>query len=97
MKGKEKELIWELLKNLDFGDRDHSFSTFAKFSEKLSFYPLGLTRNRAHQGVRNVSFSNIWDFIIAVRLYGQWLWHDFMAKALKQDQAVGLELNRSAM
>ena len=34
---------------------DHSFCTFAKFSEKLTF--LNLLRTCAYQGVRNVSFS----------------------------------------
>ena len=37
---------------------DHSFSTFAKFSEKLNIsYPLIPARTCAYQGVRNVSFS----------------------------------------
>ena len=39
-------------------NKDHLFSMFAKFSEKLTFlYPLIHTRTCAYQGVRNVSFS----------------------------------------
>ena len=37
-------------------DRRHSFNTYTKFSEKLSFYPLIRTRKYAYQRVRNVSF-----------------------------------------
>ena len=40
-------------------ERNHSFCTYAKFSEKLTFftlYPLH-TRTCAYQGVINVSFS----------------------------------------
>ena len=41
----------------DHSFRDHSFSTYAKFSEKLIFLtPLIGTRAYSYQGVRNVSF-----------------------------------------
>ena len=37
---------------------DHSFSTFAKFSQRTNIsYPLLRTRTCANQGLRNVSFS----------------------------------------
>ena len=40
--------------------RDHSFSTYGKFSEKTSIsYPLIHTRMFAYQEVRNVCFSEI--------------------------------------
>ena len=37
-------------------DRDHSFSTYAKLSEKLTFLPLIRARTYAYEGV-NVNFS----------------------------------------
>ena len=40
--------------------RDHSFSTYAKFSEKLTFLDV---RTRAHQEV-NVSFSENFAYIL---------------------------------
>ena len=41
-----------------FPAKDHSFSTFAKFSEKLTFLtPLIGTLICVYQGVRDVSFS----------------------------------------
>ena len=36
---------------------DHSFSTFVKFSGKLTFLPLIRTRTYAYEGVRNINFS----------------------------------------
>ena len=39
-------------------ERDHSFSNYSQFSEKLTFLtPLIRTRTFAYQGFRNVSFS----------------------------------------
>ena len=37
--------------------RDHSFSTFHKFSKKLTFFTSWYTRTWVYQGVRNVGFS----------------------------------------
>ena len=45
---------------------DHSFSTYVKFSEKLTFPPpppLIRTRTCAYQGVRNVSFSENFAYV----------------------------------
>ena len=45
--------------------RDYSFSTCAKFSEKLTFLtPLIRTRTCAYQGVRNVSFSEYVAYVL---------------------------------
>ena len=45
--------------------RDHSFSTYAKFSEKTNVsYPLIRTRTCAYQGVRNVSFSENFAYVL---------------------------------
>ena len=45
-------------KDFNFDDCDHSFSKFAKFSEKPTFLtPLIRTRTDAYQGLRNISFS----------------------------------------
>ena len=44
--------------NLKDYSGDHSFSTYTKFSEKLTFLtPPICIRTRAYQGVRNISFS----------------------------------------
>ena len=47
LKGKTNQQISKMFRN-----SDHSFSTYAKFSEKLTF----LTRTCSYQGVRNASF-----------------------------------------
>ena len=45
--------------------RNHSFSTYEKFSEKLTFLnPLIRTRTCAYQRVRNVSFSENFAYIL---------------------------------
>ena len=52
-----KKMFWLL--------RDHPFSTYAKFSEKLTFLtPLIRTRMCAYQGVRNVSFSENFVYVL---------------------------------
>ena len=45
---------------------DHLFSTYAKFSEKLTFLPPPLipTRTCAYQGVRNVSFLENFPYLL---------------------------------
>ena len=54
------------LYNLDaFKSSDHSFSAYAKFSEKTNIsHPLIRTRTCTYQGLRNVSFSEN-DYLIA--------------------------------
>ena len=48
-------------------NRDHSFSTFTKFSEKRTFLrPLIHTHPSAYQGVRNVSF--FWKTLLTISL-----------------------------
>ena len=45
--------------------RDHSFSTYAKFSEKTNIsHPLIRTRTCAYQGERNVSFSENFAYVL---------------------------------
>ena len=45
--------------------RDHSFSTYAKFCEKLAFFdPLIRTRTCPYQGVRNVSSSENFAYVL---------------------------------
>ena len=47
------------------GQRDHSFSTCADFHEKLTFLPpLMRTGVCAYQGVRNVSFSGNFAYVL---------------------------------
>ena len=55
-----------LLYNLDaFKSTDHSFSAYAKFSEKTNIsHPLIRTQTCTYQGLRNVSFSEN-DYLIA--------------------------------
>ena len=50
----------------NIGNRDHSFSTYAKISEKLTFptHTLIHTLTCASQGVRNVSFSEKFAHVI---------------------------------
>ena len=43
---------------------NHSFSTYAQFSEKLTFLTLIRTRTCAYQGVRNVSFSENFAYLL---------------------------------
>ena len=38
---------------------DYTFSTYAKFSEKLTSYTLMGIRSYVYQGVKNVSFSEV--------------------------------------
>ena len=42
----------------------HSFSTYAKFSERLTSSPLIRTRTCACQGVRNASFSENFAYVL---------------------------------
>ena len=44
--------------------RDHSFSTYAKFSEKLIFLTPIHTRTCAYQGIRNVSLSENFAYVL---------------------------------
>ena len=44
--------------------RDHSFSTYSEFSGELTFFPLISTRTCAYQGVRNVSFSENFAYVL---------------------------------
>ena len=44
--------------------RDHSFSTYAIFSEKLNIYPLKRTCTYAYQGVRNGRFSENFAYLL---------------------------------
>ena len=43
---------------------DYSFSTYARFSEKLFLPPDTYTRAQAYQGVKNVSFSKNFAYIL---------------------------------
>ena len=54
MYGSDLENLSEDLEN---SVRDHSFSTFAKLSEKLTFLFPSYAHVWAYQGLRNVSFS----------------------------------------
>ena len=48
-----------------FGFRGHPFSTYTKFSEKLIFLtPLIRTRTCTYQGVRNVTFSENFAYVL---------------------------------
>ena len=51
-----------LLPRIEFFIRRHPLSTYAKFSEKLTF--LNLWDTCAHQGVRNVSFSENFAYVL---------------------------------
>ena len=46
-----------------FAMKDYAFSTYLKFSEKLTFYPLIRTRKCAYQGVRSNSFSENFAYV----------------------------------
>ena len=64
-----KELIagdvFRTLPNIDAVFWYHSFSTYAKFSEKNNIsYPLIRTRTCACQGVRKVSFSGNFAYVL---------------------------------
>ena len=48
----------------EFINRDHSFTTYAKFSEKLTFLTPIRTRTCAYQGVRNVGFSENFTYVL---------------------------------
>ena len=47
-----------------FTSRDHSFSTYEKFSGKLTFLPLWYAPMCAYQGVRNVNFSENFAYVL---------------------------------
>ena len=57
--------------------RDHSFSTYSEFSGELTFFPLISTRTCAYQGVRNVSFSENFAYVL-----NEWSLTDFVIQAL---------------
>ena len=44
--------------------REYSFSTYAKFSEKLTFFPLIRSRTCVYQGLKNVSFSENFAYVL---------------------------------
>ena len=58
-------LIGRGLNSISNEVRDHLFSTNAKFFEKLTFLnPLIRTRSCAYQGVRKVSFSENFAYVL---------------------------------
>ena len=60
-----KEALWWMFGMALNTLPDHSFSTYAKFSKKLTFLtPLICTRRCVHQGVRNVSLSESFAYVL---------------------------------
>ena len=62
--------------------RGHSLSTYAKFSEKQSFKPLISTRRRGYQGVRNVSFSENFAYVLNGRSQ---IWSDNLSTKIPEE------------
>ena len=59
----ESTVIW--IQRKDLSERDYPFSTYAKISEKLTFLtPLICTCTCAYQGVRNVTFSENYAYVL---------------------------------
>ena len=62
-------LRWKFISEIAAGmrqmARDHSFSTYAKFSKKIKqFYPLKRTRTCAYQWVGNVNFIKDFAYVL---------------------------------